>query len=231
MRSFLFIMIVVILVIVTSNSKANPYDNDFENNSSQTVSESSNVDNPKNNIKPFSITPAVSLLSFPHLFDGSIEMVFSEVFGIKYSQNLTSNSVIDNNRIHFDNKKIALRTYPGRGAWFLGLGYGHHEINVDRTDTINGFDTTTYARIKSDYLIPATGFKWVYESGFSLGVEVGWIFAMNNSTAISSDQDLNPFVTNDPDYSRRRKDAEDSINKYVNSGTISICLLEIGYTF
>lgn len=224
------LVIVILVLLVAAISRAEPYYDDTENQ--QTTTTTSSFSNTDPVLKPFSLTPSINLLSFPHELDGSLEMVFSETFGIKYSSGLGVNGVIDNNHISLDNKLITLRAYPDQGAWFLGIGFGHHEINAHRTDTINGFETTTYAEIKSDYVIPTTGYKWFYQSGITIGVEVGWIFATNDvSTTLSSNQDNNPFVTGDSDYSKRRQDAEDSISKYVNSGTISLCLLELGYTF
>lgn len=182
-------------------------------------------------VKKFSFTPSVNLLSFPHQFDGSLEMVFAGDIGIKYSQSLKTSGVFEDNNIDLDNRMIALRAYPNRGSWFVGMGYGHHEVKVDRTDVVNGFDTTTYARIDSDYITPTTGFKWVYDNGISLGVEIGWIFGINSTTDIYSDQDANPLVSGNSDYYQHRQDAEDSISKYVSDGTISVGLLELGFTF
>lgn len=228
-----FLVIVLLILLMVSISKADPEYDSVDNSTTTTTTTKTNMDTTEfHHVKPFSLTPSVNLLSFPHELDGSLEMVFSERFGIKYSHGLNFNGTIDNNHVSLDNQLLALRAYPNQGAWFLGIGFGHHEVNAHRTDTINGFETTTYAQIKSDYISPTTGYKWVYESGITIGVEIGWIFATNGvSTTLSSNQDANPFVTGDPDYSRRRRDAEDSISSYVNNGTITIGLFELGYTF
>ena len=231
MNKFFFMALFSFLSIIVKAETSNYIEDENELRQEETIPLVNEEHNAKDDYRNFLITPSVSLLKLPHQFDGAIEVEISQLFGIKYSQSLKTHGVVDNNSIDLDNQSIALRTYPHRGSWFLGLGYGHHEVKVQRTDVVNGFDTTTYAHIKSNYLMPTTGFKWVYSSGFTIGMEVGWIFSLDSSTNIVSDQDYNLFVTQNSDYSQHRKDAEDAISKYVKNGTVSVCLLELGWTF
>lgn len=181
--------------------------------------------------KNFAFTPSINVLNFPHPFGGSAEIVFSEVFGIKYTKSFRPRGTFNETKVQLDDQSITLRSYPNRGPWFVGLGYGHHTVDGERNEVVNGFDTKIYAHVQSDYLVPTTGFKWIYESGFTIGVEIGWIFAMNSSTNVTSSQDLNPFVNANQEYRNRLQDAENSVNKYVKDGTPTIGLLEIGWTF
>lgn len=182
--------------------------------------------------KDYSITPSLQILNFPHPFNGGLEIVFSRVLGIKYQKSFRPNKTIDGSTAELDDQSFSFRSYPNQGPWFLGLGYGKHRASVKNHEIVNGFDTNIYANVDSEYITPTTGLKWIYNSGFTIGVEIGWIFPINNRNVdVYSDQDGNPFVNANEDYRQRRQDAEDAANKYVENGVISIGLLELGWTF
>jgi hypothetical protein len=188
-----------------------------------TMDSSSDVSNmpAAKHTKDFSITPSVNLLDFPHPFDGAVELVFSEAIGIKYSQSFRPHGNIDGDKADIDNRSIAIRSYSGGGPFWFGLAYGHHEINVQRNDQVNGFDTNIYASVESDYVSPMIGWKWVYDSGFTVGVELGWIFPFNSKSDVNADEQ----------YRQQRSDAQDQAEKYGKNGLPTVSLLELGWTF
>lgn len=182
-------------------------------------------------VKPISITPSVNLLNFPHPLDGAVEVIFSKAFSVKYSKSFNPRFKVDGSEADLNNQSIGIRTYPDQGSFFLGLAYGKHEVSANRNEDINGFDTNIYAHAQSEYLTPSAGWKWVYDSGFTLGMEFGWLFPFNGNAQVSSNQDANPLVNGNSEYQQNRKDVEDAARKYVNNGLPSIGLLEIGWTF
>lgn len=182
-------------------------------------------------VKEFAITPSLSILNFPHPLNLGLELVFGEFVGIKYGQSLRPSVTIDGDKLKLDDKQATVRLYPTRSAWFIGMAYGQHEAEANRHDVVNGFDTNIFAKVKSEYWMPTTGFKWVYDSGFTIGVEIGWIFPHNSSSRVYSDQDLNPIVNADDTYREIRRDTEEAAEKYVKDGVPTLGLLEIGWTF
>lgn len=181
--------------------------------------------------KEFSVTPSVRLLDFPHPLEGAIELNFNESFGIKYSKSFEPKIDIEDSRAKLDNQSIELRAYPNQSAWFVGVAYGEHEVSARRTETVNGFETNIYGVVKSEYLTPVTGWKWIYDSGFTVALQLGWIFPFNSSARVTSDQDSNPLVATSSEYQEYRQDVEDAARKFVSSGVPNLGLLEVGWTF
>ena len=176
-------------------------------------------------------TPSIQFLNFPHPLEGALEVNFAEVWGLKFSKNFLPEMSFEDTKVKLDNYSLALRMYPQHSLWFVSLAYGKHEIKAHHQEVISSFDTLIDAQVKADYLMPSTGWKWVWDSGFSLGMEIGWIFPYNSSSNISTNQDNNPLVTSDPEYTRQKKDAEDTAKKYISQGIPMIGLLEIGWRF
>jgi hypothetical protein len=197
----------------------------YHENPDQTV-----VDD-KGDVKPISVTPSVNLLNFPHPLEGAVEVIFSQAFSIKYSKSFEPSFKVDGSEADIDNHSFGIRAYPDQGAFFFGLAYGKHEVSANRYENINGFDTNIYAHAEAEYVTPSVGWKWVYDSGFTIGLEFGWLFPFNGSAEVSSNQDLNPLVAGDDEYEQNRRDVEDAARKYVDKGLPSIGLLEIGWTF
>lgn len=198
----------------------------YHENPDQTV-----VHDKSDKVKPISVTPSLNLLNFPHPAEAAVEVIFSKAFSIKYSKSLEPSFKVDGSEADLDNQSFGIRAYPGQGAMFFGLAYGKHEVNANRYENINGFDTNIYAHAEAEYVTPSVGWKWVYESGFTVGLEFGWLFPFNGNAQVSSNQDLNPLVNGNDEYQQNRRDVEDAARKYVNNGLPSIGLLEIGWTF
>ena len=189
------------------------------------------VMNDKAEDKAFSITPSIDLLNFPHPLEGAVELVFSKAFSIKYKKSLQPDFKIDGSSAEMDNQSIGFRSYPGQEAFFFGVAYGKHSVDANRYEEINGFGTNIYARAESEYVLPSIGWKHVYDSGFTIGLEFGWIIPFNGSSRVTSDQDLNPIVAGSSQFQNNRDDAEDLARKYADKGLPSVGLLEIGWTF
>lgn len=186
--------------------------------------------------KDFQVTPSVNILNIPHPLDGSVEFVFNNFIGLKFSKSFEPKFSFDSNDAKFDNKSVAARIYPTHGAWFVGLAYGEHEVNAHRNEIVDSglgynVDANIYVDVKSHYLTPMTGWKWVSQSGFTLALEFGWVFPFNGSSSVRSDQDNNPLVTATDEYQDAREDVQRFADNAANSGIPNIGLLELGWTF
>lgn len=223
MKKLLTILLVSVLA-TTSWAQDDYYEE--TNNPDRTVTEDKVA-----NEKPISVTPSFDLLSFPHPGDGALEVVFSKRLGIKYRKSSRPEFKVEGSTAKLDNQSIGVRSYSDQSAFFWGLAYGKHKVDANRYEQINGFDTNVYAHAEAEYITPSFGWKNVYESGFTIGLEFGWLFPYNGSASVSSNQDLNPFVAGTNEYQRKREEAEDAARKYTNKGLPHIGLLEIGWTF
>jgi hypothetical protein len=70
------------------------------------------------------------------------------------------------------------RWHPWRGAFFLGAMLGGQTLSGSTTNVydVSGQDVsaTITLDVKSAYFTPHLGWMWIKESGFTIGVELGW---------------------------------------------------------
>jgi hypothetical protein len=186
---------------------------------------------PMANAKDISVTPSISTLNFPHPLDLGLELTFADVFGVKVQQSLRPSYNRDDVDGKINDFMVQARVYPLLSGWFIGAGYGHHSLEGHRFQNINGFDTDIYANADASYFMPSTGYKFVFNCGFTMGFELGWIFPNNGTGSVTSNQDNNPAVANNAEYQQRRADAERTVTDYANKGLPSVGLFELGWTF
>ena len=81
----------------------------------------------------------------------------------------------DANLNQFQAWEVALRIYPMRGVFFLGVGFGQQVIDGDVTELQSGtpIGATALARVESWVITPRLGWQWVWSSGFAMGVDLG----------------------------------------------------------
>jgi hypothetical protein len=75
----------------------------------------------------------------------------------------------------------------------------------------------------SRYLAPEIGWRWMWESGFFLGLDLGWQFILSPRTSV--DVPANAFP---PD---KLKDYTDLANKLAAQGFPVLSLLQLGWYF
>jgi hypothetical protein len=73
----------------------------------------------------------------------------------------------------FSGWEIALRVYPMRGTFYLGVGFGHQNLEATVTETQGGFTGVGFGRVESWVITPHIGWQWVWRSGFAIGVDLG----------------------------------------------------------
>ena len=118
------------------------------------------------------------------------------------------------------------RLYPFRGAFFLGAALGQRSLRASYTTTVAPFgQITPTSTLDVTYLAPEIGWRWVYESGLFMGVELGWEFVLSFKRTDSSEvQALRQAGGLDPNLDK-------AINDYGNAGLPHVALFQIGYFF
>ena len=81
----------------------------------------------------------------------------------------------DSSLNNFDAWELALRIYPLRGTFFLGVGAGQQVIDATVTEkqARTPIPIGASARVQSWVLTPRIGWQWVSSSGFAMGLDFG----------------------------------------------------------
>lgn len=114
-----------------------------------------------------------------------------------------------------------LRAYPFRGAFFVGAVLGRYDLTGTETSGIpGGTATTTTLNVTSMYLGPQIGWKWAFDFGLFLGLNLGYGFSLDYKSVLTP---LN--ATGD------LKTAQENVDKYLKPGVPIFTLLELGWLF
>lgn len=87
----------------------------------------------------------------------------------------------------FDAWEVALRIYPLRGVFFLGVGAGQQVIDAAVAQKQPGIPIGIggSARVESWVITPRLGWQWVWSSGFAMGVDLGVQFVVGHSETVN----------------------------------------------
>jgi hypothetical protein len=121
----------------------------------------------------------------------------------------------------FDAWEVALRIYPLRGTFFLGVGAGQQVIDASVTDKTSVIPIGGSARVDSWVLTPRIGWQWVWSSGFAMGLDFGVQFVVGHTETVS----LPPGTTSD---------VEQDIRDIVHFGStvpLPVIRFSLGYHF
>ncbi|HUM11213.1 MAG TPA: hypothetical protein VLT82_09720 [Myxococcaceae bacterium] len=105
----------------------------------------------------------------------------------------------DANLNKFEAWEVALRIYPMRGVFFLGVGFGQQVLDGDVTELQTGtpFGATALARVESWVITPRLGWQWVWSSGFAMGVDLGVQFVLSHKDTLVIPPGTPPDVEQD----------------------------------
>ncbi|RPH70692.1 MAG: hypothetical protein EHM78_10420 [Myxococcaceae bacterium] len=99
----------------------------------------------------------------------------------------------------FDAWEVALRVYPLRGSFFLGVGVGQQVIDAVVTEKQTGspIGLGGSARVDSWVITPRIGWQWVWSSGFAMGLDLGAQFVLGHTESVVIPPGTPPDVEQD----------------------------------
>jgi hypothetical protein len=167
---------------------------------------------------PLVFGPKISVaVPFPSV---GAEVKFANLLGASFDYGLIPDITVSNVTVGIKGWHVDGRLYPFRGAFFLGAALGRRTFTGTETDTSTGFALTGTVTVDTTYLAPVFGWRWVYQSGLFLGVELGWEFVLSNSV-----QTVTPFLFPPSTLN----DINDKANKYGNAGLPHVALFQVGF--
>jgi hypothetical protein len=113
-----------------------------------------------------------------------------------------------------------LRAYPFRGAFFVGAVLGRYDLTGTQTSGSGGTATTTTLNVTSMYLGPQIGWKWAFDFGLFLGLNLGYGFSLDYKSVLTPSNTTGDL-----------KNAQDNLDKYLKPGAPIFTLLELGWLF
>ena len=179
------------------------------------------------------VGPAVTLLSFPHPMQLGIEGKVNDMFGFAATYGFIPDiNVANNAKINIKSYGIDLKWFPFRNAFFVGTAIGNQVIHGHKSQTIQGTTVNADIDVNSTYYTPMAGFRWVWPSGFFLGIDAGWQIAGGATTTLTTDVTTsNPLLALTPEFVNLQSDVTTAGNNIGNKAIPSFTLIHYGWLF
>ncbi len=194
----------------------------------------------------FPIGPTVQILQVPHPLQVGIEGKYLDIAGFSGMYGMVPKFTVNGVGIKLDAWDVRARWFPFRGAFFLGAAYGQQKLTGTKAQAVSysaagqteSVNLEATDEIKTTYISPHLGWRWVTNVGFFYGMEFGWQFAMSSTATVTTNQDslFEDLVRpNDASayetYRNLKADIEDKSNKIGKIGLPHVSLIQIGWYF
>lgn len=183
-------------------------------------------------------------LEIPHIIDYSVDLLMLQKFGFSIDHGSVSRSVngIDVSIVHTD---LRFRYHPGGGSFFTGFAIGQHTLTGEKSRDVSITDSsgkkitasaTVKATAKANYVAPHIGWFTIWEPGFTMGLDLGWLFPFSPKTTIEDSYsgvqaaDVETLKAT-PEYQKNRSDANDTIEKNSKKSWPFVTMIRIGWMF
>ena len=165
------------------------------------------------------IGPKLSLVSFPTPTVGA-EAKVAGWFGLSFDYGYVPNFKVKDATVGWNNWCAGAKVFPFHGSFFLGALYGQRSLKLREQDKNSGLDAD--GRVSSRYLAPELGWRFLWNSGFTMGLDFGWQFVTGKSTRLNIPQGYD---------AQKEKDVRDLSRRVANQGIPVLGVLELGWMF
>lgn len=169
------------------------------------------------------IGPKLALLPFPGAFGVGLEAKFQNLVGVGLDYNFIPTVDFGDVKAGYNDFALSGRVFPWKGRFHLGLALGRRNFFAKASDSVTGQDIKI--EVKSVYLAPEIGWRFVWGSGFFMGVDLGYQIILSPETTLTL-----PAAANLVDQTDKKavEDAGDEIGKF---GLPIVSLMQFGYYF
>ena len=206
-----------------------------------------NPDNDPNNLVPsdiltsdFLIGPSASL-AFPHIINIGVESLIFHKFGVALNYgNVTRNiNDVDVAMRHMD---VRFRWFPWESSFFAGVALGQHqmtgELNRDIKEPTSKTTVSSHGKLtaSANYVTPHVGWFSIWDSGFTIGFDLGYLIPMSPNSKFTSTFSKAPEGTDaalreTTEYKNMKRDLEDSAKSYASKPLPFATMLRMGWMF
>jgi hypothetical protein len=173
----------------------------------------------------FLIGPSLHLLPIPSVVGVGMEARILDTLGVALDYNLIPSVGVPgaesaDAKMEYRDLSGAVRWFPWRRAFYLGAALGTRTFKATATDTATGLRGT--AEVTSTYLAPEIGWRWIWPSGFFLGMDLGYQVILSSKETFDLPASLDPVD---------KQDLEDAANDLGKIGFPILSLLQLGWYF
>lgn len=167
------------------------------------------------------IGPKLALLPAPGLLGVGLEAKFQNLVGVGLDYNFFPSLKVGDVKIGFNDISLAARVFPWKGRFYLGAALGQRNFFGKATDSTTNQEIKV--EVKSTYLAPEIGWRFVWGSGFFMGLDLGYQIVLSPKTTLTL-----PAAASLVDQTDK-KAVEDAGNEIGKIGLPIVSLLQFGF--
>lgn len=186
-----------------------------------------------------------SALEIPHIINVGIDSLIYQKFGVglNYGSVTRNLSGIDVAIKHAD---LRFRYFPWGGSFFAGLGVGQHTLSGEKNKDITitsaagtslKAPTSIKLTAKANYVMPHIGWFAVWDPGFTVGLDLGWMVPSGVKTSAETSVNNTPnaadeaTVRSSAEFAKSQKDLDDSVEAYAKKSQPFVTMMRVGWMF
>ena len=171
------------------------------------------------------IGPKLAILPIPGVYGLGLEAKFLSFVGVGVDYNAFPTVKLGDVKAGYSDLSFNARVFPWKGSFYLGAAVGSRSFMAKATDSFSGQEIKV--DVKSTYLAPEIGWRFVWTSGFFMGIDLGYQIVISPKTTLTLPNLPASLVSqiNQTD----KKNVEDAGNQIGKIGLPIISLLQLGF--
>ncbi len=178
----------------------------------------------------FIFGPKISLGTIPPIAGLGLDAKITPLFGLGLDYQYVPTLNLGEVSIKFNSTTASFRIFPFMGSMFLGLTYGTFNGVLEKSGTILTQSISASLEVKTMILAPNIGWRWVWNSGFFMGMKLGYQFPVSVKSTLSASTSIAEILAT-PEYLKMKSDIESAANTYGKMALPHFSLLELGFYF
>jgi hypothetical protein len=167
---------------------------------------------------PYTIVgPKLALLPIPGVYGLGLEARFLNFVGVGIDYTAIPTVKLGDVKAGYTDLSFNARVFPWKGRFYLGAALGSRNFTAKASDT-NGNEAKI--EVKGTYIAPEIGWRFIWASGFFMGIDLGYQIILSPKTTLTSNLAIDPIEK------KNVQDAGDEIGKI---GLPIISLIQLGF--
>ncbi|MCX6127428.1 MAG: hypothetical protein NTV34_22130, partial [Proteobacteria bacterium] len=182
-------------------------------------------------------------LVVPHVINIGLETLTHRKFGASVNYGNVSRNIggVDLAMRHTD---IRFRYHPFGGSFFAGVAVGQHTLigqkGRDIAVTYNSVKSTVPTKVKvtakANYVAPHIGWFAIWEPGFTIGLDIGWLVpsgakSTTEATFTNLPAGAEDTIRSTPEFAKATSDVDDAAMSGAKKSLPFLSMIRIGWMF
>jgi hypothetical protein len=166
------------------------------------------------------IGPKLSLVAAPNPSIGLEAKLLDNRLGLSFDYDLLPDIDMMDVEVGYTDWNLAAKWYPWQRSFFVGAAFGRRSFHASAKDAVSGYEAR--AEVSATYFAPQIGWRWVWNSGFFMGMDLGYQLMLSTKVTVKA---------GDVSLTSETEDVQAAADDLGTIGLPIVSLLQVGYFF